>query len=66
MPRSAGELSWIASSRQPGKLRSSTSASARSRGIERQPEQRRKSRNQPWVAVKRTSAMQIGQKPGRS
>ena len=52
--------------RQSGKLRSSTSASARSRGIERQPEQRRKSRYQTSVAVKRTSAAQIGQKPARS
>ena len=66
MPRVAGEDSWIARSRQPGKRRSSTSASARSRGIEPQPEQSRKSRYQGWLAWKRRSAPQIGQKPARS
>ena len=66
MPRAAGEDLWMASRRQSGKQRSSTSASARSRGIERQPEQCRKSRNQACRAVKRTSAAQIGQKPARS
>ena len=66
MPRVAGEDSWMARSRQPGKRRSSTSASARSRGIEPHPKQSRKSRYQGWVARNRRSALQIGQKPARS
>ena len=61
MPRLAGDDSWISRSRQFGTVRWRTSASARSRGIERQAGQINWSLYQgPWISNERTDS-QIGQ-----